>query len=157
MIMISFIIHDTKEFMNLLLKQNAFDDFYIRQMDITTFALFQIDGTKNKQYYSLAEQELMTDNYCFWQEIRHYAFEIIKGQKLPKNIKIIFSLPECKNDMVCSIPATFFLNIIFEKNTVTCMTGCSLKTFSFDKTAEYAWDEWVLSFFHALKIAIIKQ
>ena len=88
MIMISFIIHDTKEFMNLLLKQNAFDDFYIRQMDITTFALFQIDGTRNKQYYSLAEQELMTDNYCFWQEIRHYAFEIIKGQKLPKNIKI---------------------------------------------------------------------
>ena len=99
----------------------------------------------------------MTDNYCFWQEIRHYAFEIIKGQKLPKNIKIIFSLPEHKNNMVCSIPATFFLNMIFEQNTVTCTTGCSLKPFSFDKTAEYAWDEWVLSFFHQLKIAIIKQ
>ena len=46
-ILISFTIHDTKEFMHLLLKQNIFDSFCIYRMDITTFALFQIDGYKN--------------------------------------------------------------------------------------------------------------
>lgn len=154
--MISFTIDDTKEFMNLLLKQTAFDHFHIRQIDITTFANFQINGLKNKDYFSLAEKELITEKYCFWEEIRPFAFQIIKGQKLPKNIKIIFSMPENKKELVCPIPATFFLNIIFEQNTLTCTTGCSLKTFSMDKTAHYAWDEWVLSFFHKLKIAIIK-
>ena len=67
--MISFIVHDTKEFMNLLLKQNSFDNFCVRQIDITTFTLFQIDGTKNKQYYTLSEQEMITEKYCFWHDI----------------------------------------------------------------------------------------
>ena len=35
--MIALLVHDIKEFMNLLLKQNRFDDFYMRQIDITTF------------------------------------------------------------------------------------------------------------------------
>ncbi len=60
--MISFTIHDTKEFMHLLLKQNTFDNFCIYRMDITTFALFQIDGYKNKAYFSPAEQELITEH-----------------------------------------------------------------------------------------------
>lgn len=155
--MISFTIHDIKEFMNLLLKQNTFDNFCICRMDITTFALFQIDGYKNKDYFSSAEQELITENYCFWKEVRHYAFEIIKGQKLPKQIKIIFSIPQNKSEIICNIPANYFLNINFEHNTITCTTGCSLLKFSMDKTAEHAWDEWILQLFQKLKIAIIKQ
>ena len=144
--MISFTIHDTKEFMHLLLKQNTFDNFCIYRMDITTFALFQIDGYKNKAYFSPAEQE-----------IRHYAFEIIKGQKLPKQIKIIFSIPQNKTEMICATPANYFLNISFEHNTITCTTGCSLLKFSMDKTAEHEWDKWVLELFQKLKIAIITQ
>ena len=155
--MISFTIHDTKEFMHLLLKQNTFDNFCIYRMDITTFALFQIDGYKNKAYFSPAEQELITENYCFWKEIRHYAFEIIKGQKLPKQIKIIFSINQNKTEMICATPANYFLNISFEHNTITCTTGCSLLKFSMDKTAEHEWDKWVLELFQKLKIAIITQ
>ena len=151
--MIALLVHDTKEFMNLLLKQNRFDDFYMKQIDITTFTLFQIDGKRNKQYYSLAEQELITDNYCFWKEIRPYAFQIIKGQKLPKSIKIVFSLPKNKTDAISNVPATFFLNVIFEQST----TGYALETFSMDKTAEFDWDNWVIAFFHELKIAVTKQ
>ena len=45
---------------------------------------------RNKQYYSLAEQELITDNYCFWKEIRPYAFQIIKGQNFLKALKLCF-------------------------------------------------------------------
>ncbi len=155
--MIALLVHDTKEFMNLLLKQNRFDDFYMKQIDITTFTLFQIDGKRNKQYYSLAEQELITDNYCFWKEIRPYAFQIIKGQKLPKSIKIVFSLPKNKTDVISNVPATFFLNVIFEQNTLMCTTGYALETFSMDKTAEFDWDNWVIAFFHELKIAVTKQ
>ena len=155
--MIALLVHDIKEFMNLLLKKNRFDDFYMRQIDITTFTLFQIDGKRNKQHYSLAEQELITDEYCFWKEIRQYAFEIIKGQKLPKQIKIIFSIPQNKTEMICATPANYFLNISFEHNTITCTTGCSLLKFSMDKTAEHEWDKWVLELFQKLKIAIITQ
>ncbi|HIT88430.1 MAG TPA: hypothetical protein IAB62_12280 [Candidatus Coprocola pullicola] len=155
--MLSFIVHDTKEFMNLLLKQTAFDSFELRQMDITTFALFQIDGLRNKSYFPLAEQELFAGKYCLWKEIRPFAFEIIKGQKLPKSIKIIFSMPENKKELVCAVSATYFLNITFSQNILTCTTGCSPKIFSLDKTAEHAWDEWIISFFQKLKIAVIKQ
>lgn len=155
--MISFIVHDTKGFMNLLLKQNGFDHFHIRQVDITTFALFQIDGVKNKEYYTLAEQELINEKYCCWGEVKQYAFQIIKGQKLPKSIKIVFSMPKQEAEQVCDIPANYFLNVLFEKNTVTCTTGCSLKVFAMDKTAEFAWDKWVEQFFHQLHIAITIQ
>ena len=153
--MLSFTIHDTKEFMTLLLKQNAFDSFQLRQMDITTFALFQIDGLQNKEFYPLEQQELLTEKYCLWKEIRPYAFQLVKGHRLPKSIKIIFAMPEKKCELVSPIPATYFLNVSFAKNTVTCTTGCSLKTFSMDKTAEQAWDSWILALFQKLKIAVV--
>ncbi len=155
--MLSFIVHDTKEFMNLLLKQNAFDSFELVQMDITTFALFQIEGLRNKEYFSLAEQELLLGKYCLWREIRPFAFEIIKGQKLPKSIKMVLSMPQNKKELVCNASANYFLNITFSQNVLVCTTGCALQTFSPDKTAEYAWDDWVLSFFQKLHIAVIKQ
>lgn len=155
--MISFVVHDTKEFMNLLLKQNRFDDFCIRNIDIVTFALFQMDGTKNKEYYSLAEQELIQENYCYWKELKPYVFQIIKGQKLPKYIKIVFSVPAQKQKEICTVPANYFLNVLFEKNTVICTTGCSLKTFTMDKSAEFVWDKWVETFFHQIHIAITIQ
>ena len=51
----------------------------------------------------------------------------------------------------------FFLNVIFEQNTLMCTTGYALETFSMDKTAEFDWDNWVIAFFHELKIAVTKQ
>ena len=44
--MIALLVHDTKEFMNLLLKQNRFDDFYMKQIDITTFTILFFSGTR---------------------------------------------------------------------------------------------------------------
>ena len=50
-----------------------------------------------------------------------------------------------------------FLNVIFEQNTLMCTTGYALETFSMDKTTEFDWDNWVIAFFHELKIAVTKQ
>ncbi len=146
-------INDTKEFMTKLLKSEIFDSFCLRSIDITTFASFQISGMRNKEYYSLEEQEFLTEKFCMWSEIRPYAFQIMKGNRLPKSIKIIFSLSEQKKEQFADASA-LFLNIQFENHTVNCTTGCSTQTFSLDKSLDYSWDQWVLSYLKEHSIGI---
>ncbi|NLK38538.1 MAG: hypothetical protein GX299_10750 [Epulopiscium sp.] len=151
--MLYFTIHDTKMFMNKLLKNEDFDLFCLRSIDIITFASFQITGNRNKDYNTTEEQESQTEKFCMWSEIRPYAFQIIKGNRLPKSIKIIFSLNEKEKEKFADASA-LFLNIQFENNIVSCTTGCSTQTFTLDKSLEYSWDEWVISFFKKKEIGI---
>jgi predicted fused transcriptional regulator/phosphomethylpyrimidine kinase len=40
-----------------------------------------------------------------------------------------------------------YLNIRYNGETLTCITGTSFKTFTMDKTLEHAWDEMTENFF----------
>lgn len=151
--MLAFTIYDTKIFMALLLKGNTFDAFELRSLDVTTFASFQISGKRNKEFYNLDEQEFFQTRFCSWKEIRPYAFEVIKGTKLPKSIKIVFSLEENELQKFDNASA-LFLNIQFENNEILCTTGCSQIEFSLDKSLDYNWDQWILSFFQKNNIGI---
>ena len=48
-----------------------------------------------------------------WEEMRPFVFQAIKGNKLPKSIKLVFSLAEEK---LANLPNTkaAFLNILFK-------------------------------------------
>lgn len=146
--MLAITIHDTKEFMALLLKGKTFDDLRLRQLDVTTFTFFQISGQRNKEFYPAEEQGSCIDRFCLWSEIKPFALQVIKGNKLPKAIKIIFSLGEKETASFSEKASALFLNVTFEQNTITCTTGCSQKNFSLDKSLDYDWDQWVL---HTLK------
>ena len=154
--MLAFTVNDTKSFMNLLLKGDTFDAFSFRQGELTTFASFIIEGKRNMDFYTAEEQEEGLSHYVHWGEMRPFVFHAIKGNKLPKSIKLVFSLAEEK---LANLPNTkaAFLNILFKENTILCTTAISQETFSLDKSSERLWEEYVLKFFKKNAIGIQKQ
>lgn len=137
-----------KSFMNALLKSSVFDKFQLREITVNTFASFSINGKKFGTE---------TTEYCSWEEIKPYAFNIIKGNKLPGLIKIIFSLEPDSIGFGSSGASALFLNITYENDSISCITGISMKNFSLDRSVEYAFDEYILDFFSNNNISVSTQ
>ncbi len=154
--MLAFTINDTKKFMALLLKGETFDSFHFRQGEVTTFASFVIEGKRNMEFYSAEEIEQGLSRYVRWEEIRPFVFQAIKGSKLPKSVKLVFSLPDEKLENLPNTSAAF-LNILFKENTVLCTTAISQKNFSLDKNGEKLWEDYMIKFFRKHEIGILLQ
>lgn len=154
--MLAFTINDTKSFMNLLLKGTTFDEFCFRQGEVTTFAVFAIEGKRNMDFYAAEEAENGLSRYVRWEEIRPFVFQAIKGNKLPKRIKLVFSLPDEKVEHLHNTSAAF-LNILFKENQILCTTAISQESFSLDKSGEHLWEEYILKFFKKNGIGIQLQ
>lgn len=155
--MLAFQIDHVKEFMSLLLKSSLFDSFEVRQAFVQTFTSFEIKGILDKEFFTLDEQEQLNRNYCLWSEVRPILFQLIKGNKLPKTIKIIFSASQEKTEKISDQASALFLNIIFDHGQIHCTTGSAQKTFSLDKTIDYQWDESILAFLRSKSIDFTLQ
>ena len=88
--MLALNIINIKDFMNYLFKSNIFDNLETREIKINTFINFEINGTINKDFFDLDSE--IKRKYCLWSEVKPYIFNIIKGKRLPKYIKIILSV-----------------------------------------------------------------
>ena len=154
--MLAFTINDTKHFMAQLLKGTTFDFFQFRQGELTTFAAFVIEGKRNLDFYAAEEAEEGFSPYVTWGEMRPYVFQLIKGNRLPKEIKLVFALPE---DKLQNLPntAAAFLNIFFKNNELFCTAAISQETFSLNKGGEQLWEEYVLKFFRKHEIGVQVQ
>ena len=162
--MVSFEIIDVKLFMSKLLKENMFDEFEISSLEVTTITKFTISGDLNKNFFSSDENEIIGDRKLVtWNEIKPIVFNIIKGNKTPSTLKIVFSLPYNKiinmlnNHNMNITPENInglFINILFDNNSLKCTTGTSLKLFTLDKTLEQYWDNSIKKFFSKHEIAI---
>lgn len=150
--MLAFTIPDTKSFMNLLLKQDTFDQFLFRQGEIVTFASFIIEGRRHMDFYTEEEQKTLS-RYILWAEMRPFVFQAIKGNRLPKAVKLVFSLSEEK---ISHLPntAAAFLNVLFRDNALLCTTATAQANFSLDKSGEKLWEEYILKFFQKNAIDI---
>lgn len=146
-------VNNTKKFMSLLLKENTFDRFELRSAKITTFTTFEIDGKLNKEFFD----EATAEDFCRWESVKQFAFDIIKGNKLPKFIKLVFAAPPSLKDKIAPQASVLFVNITFENNTITLITGSSMKTFTMDKSAEYIWDEYIKGFLNKYEISVSTQ
>lgn len=161
--MISLKIVDVKAFMNCLLIQNVFDNFLLSELDIITYNHFHISGSLNEGYYSTDEIESLAGRkYSTWSEVKPIAFTLVKGNKLPLSIKIVFLLSSSNVENVlrkCGLTMKaeeingLFLNVRFEKGNVNLITGTSIKTFTLDKTLEQVWDEDIKTFLKHYEIA----
>lgn len=145
--MLAFQILDVKGFMSLLLKNDLFDSFEVRSVKLQTFASFEIDGTLQKEFFSLQEQEQFNRGYCLWSELRPVVFQLIKGNKLPRSIKIIFSSSTEKTARISENASALFLNVVFENGEISCVTGSSQKNFTLEKSVDMLWDNAMVSFF----------
>lgn len=154
--MISLKIEEIKTFMAMLLTNTLFDEFVLREMEIQTFTTFHISGQYHENFFSKEEaEERSTEKAVLWSDIRGIAFSIIRGNKSPLSMKIVFQLPSNKADkLVESLGGKLgaedvgglYINIRFDKNELHIITGTAIKTFTLDKTLETEWDIWVKRF-----------
>lgn len=126
-----------KGFMAKLLRENLFDDFETRTVEIATTTRIFIDGTQE------TTNNAIKNGFFPWSETRPLVYEIIKLCPKPRHMKIIFSL----KDEIHTSAAALFLNLIYENDEVTFTTATAQKEFTLDKTLDTIWDEWVRGFF----------
>ena len=151
--MISLNITEVKGFMAKLLMNATFDMFLLREMELQTFTGFTVNGQFNEAFFTEEELEERAENqYLLWSDVRQIAFSIIKGNKSPLSLKIVFQLPkkQCEtmlNNFVGKLRIEevggLYLNIRFEKGELRIITGTAIKTFTLDKTLEQEWDKQV--------------
>ena len=79
---------DTKTCMSALLLTDSFDPYSFIEGEITTFAVFKVDGYLKKEFF----EEAPSRAYSLWQDVRGYFFSIIKGKRTPLNFRLIFAL-----------------------------------------------------------------
>lgn len=149
-------ILDIKAFMSQLFLGETFDFFLLCEAEIRTANQFQINGRLNRSWYDNDELEAIGDRkYSYWREIKAFCFQIIKGQKSPHSMKLVFALPQQRAEKVLERSGAaflkeqvdgLFLNVRYERSELTVITGTSLTVFSADKTLEHQWDKEVAAF-----------
>ena len=151
--MISLVIKDTRTFMSHLLIKDTFDSMLLSQAELNMAYSFTIDGSINRDFYTQEEyDELDNKNYSSWSIIKPFCFSFIKGSKVPSSMKIIFVMPDSVTERIiaesgASLNLTdvegLFINIRYKDNTVTIITGTSLKAFTLDKSIEHSFDNYI--------------
>lgn len=144
-------INSTKAFMSSLLKGELFDFMEVREVNIQTFISYSMNCKLNKDFFEDYEREELEEknrDFCLWGDIRNFAFEIIKGKRTPKSFKIVLSLPVIYLKEIHDDASALFLNLNYDGKIITCITGCSRRSFTLDKTVDILWDEYIINFFN---------
>jgi len=123
-----------KAFMGQILREELFDGFDVRSIEIAAPMRISIDGGTDEGFSS-------------WGALRPLVYMIIKECQKPKLVKIVLSLSPEKSAEVHFNAAALFLNMVYENDCVTFTTATAQKEFVLDKTLDAAWDEWISGFF----------
>lgn len=154
--MISLKVKDINNFMQKLLISDTFDNFLLCDSEIATACTITLNGRINQKFFTADELDAIKDDFVLWKDLKHIAFETVKGNKVPSKMKFVFALSKTKykdilNKSGLNIPPEqiggLYLHIIYEDNKIETITGTSLNTFTMDKTLDKYWDNMVTSFF----------
>jgi len=138
---------DVKALMNRLLKEDAFDKFEVRGVEVCGFTKFSATGILDKSILPDKDAAEITRSYCLWGELRPYVFAWVKAGKTPKSMKIVFSLGDEAVAKAHENAAAMSLNMNFEEGAARFTTGTTQKTFSLDKAMDQIWDQKITNFF----------
>lgn len=153
----SFDVEDIKNYMNQLLVNERFDSFYLYEARVKGAIDYFIGGKLNRDYFDEDEIEDIKDtDYISWGKVKQTIYDLMKGNKLPINFKIILmfnrdnitrliemnNLPVKPEDI-----GALFYNIHYESGQLNVTTGTSLKVFTLDKRLEQLWDETVEKYY----------
>jgi len=134
-------ILNQKEFTGNLFLSETFDNFLLTEADFVTSFTSRFEGR-------LTGREEDAGEFTDWRTLRPIALQLIRGKVLPKSIHIVLKLnPENTIRTVNSLelgidPETvsgLYLNIRYEEEVFTVVTGISYKTFSTDRLLDPAW------------------
>ena len=165
--MVALKIEEQKNFTSGLFIGDLFDKFLVREANIVTFNSFTIDGRVRHGYYSDEElEEKKIEEFSAWTAVKPFCFSLIKGKRLPESFRIVFMLsPDAKEKFVEGrVPGIgvesvggLYLNVNYENNEMSVVTGTSMNIFTLDKTLEREWDEAIKQFFKKQGIAFVEQ
>lgn len=161
--MLSLKINDIKITMAHLLLKETFDEFLLEDSKVVTFAMFEINGKRNLDWYDDDEKENQLPDLLYWGEARDFLFNYIKGKKTPEYMKISLKASHraakkiLENSGVLSKYLSempdMYLQIKFEKGELTMVTGITHREFTMDKTLDRGWDDAVREWIRTLKIS----
>lgn len=162
--MIGLSVLDIKNFMAGILTGTMFDKFYLRDGEIQTFTEFHLGGYLNRPYFDSEEWEALAGRrLCLWSEVKPFAFQLIKGHKLPVRFKFVFQLSDENTRWLLErhhLPVNpedmggLFMNITYDHEKLVCTSGVSYKTFVMNKTLEQCWDDTVCQYFKQNQITV---
>ena len=162
--MISFMIEETKECMQKLLKEEIFDEFLCTQFEMVGLFKVNIDGQIRPEFLSSDEMEIKGDRaFVHWKDLKASIYDMIKGHKAPTTMKIVFSLGE-KARLATMERAgftspkdinSFIFTFSYENKKIKVITGTNYANFTMDKKAEQYFDDSMLKFFKRHDIAVM--
>lgn len=143
--MISVKITDISKFMSLLFSSEGFDQFFLTEAGIDTFAGFHIDGHTNLDFLDDTENY---EPYTRWAKLRPICRELIKGKRTPLSMKFTFLLSDeltakmLKNSGYPGIVSGihFIFNVSFQGAELRLINATSTDSFLFDRTHDEIWD-----------------
>lgn len=149
--MVAYQIEDIRTFTQKLFLGEEFDRFLVKEVNITTYNNFTIDGHVRKGFYSREEQEVLgVGEFSSWKTLRPVCFFLIKGKRLPGSFRIDLQasgdeteafLKECQAGGISREQIKgLYLQIRYEEGKLACITGTSLAAFTMDRTMEREWD-----------------
>lgn len=157
-------ILNVKEFMNILLRSDTFDNFLLSEGSITTYMTFLLDGHCIKDFFSPEDEhyeQISSEKYIPFSLVRPTCFDLIKGKRTPYAFHFVFQLSaENQAHTLATIDSSIsagdisgmYLNLKYKNRQLVCTTGISRQMFSPDKSLEHAWDELVKRFLRSHQI-----
>ena len=156
--MISLHIKDTKQFMSHLLIKDTWDNFLLSEATLMMANPFTISGEINHSFFTNEEYEALSDKtYMLWSQIKPFCYSIIKGNKVPTAMKIIFVLPKNIETEILTNADRLFVNVRYNENGITLITGTCLHTFTLDKTLEHGFDHYIKNFLNQAELPFEEQ
>ena len=146
--MIGFQITDQKDFTSKLFLQDVFQSFDLVEAEFLTRISISLDGV-------LAEPEDGHD-LAGWESVRPLAFQILKGKELPHSFHIVLRLSRENTRKTLAASGLnidpeevggLFLNIRYDGQKITAVTGTSRTSFSLDHSLDREWDQVMRRFF----------
>ena len=128
--MIALKAEDVKSFTTKLFVREDFDAFLVKEVNITTYNSFSIDGHVKQGYYTEEERE---ENHI--EEFSSWKFAARTGAGI-------------EGSQIQGL----YLNIRYDDGKMYCITGTSLNFFTMDKTLDLEWDKAVKQFLQSHEI-----
>ena len=163
--MISLKLLEMNRFMGKLLKSESFDGFLLKEGFLRTGMEYRFQGRVFREYFDTEEQELHSEEYTHWGEVRPFIFELVKGKRTPLAFSFTLLLTKKETAEVLagySVNAgddspSLFLQIRFEHGMGHIVTGTARNIFTLDKSLEEAWDAEVKRLFKSMELAVEEE
>lgn len=154
-------ITEIKNAMAQFLIHEGFDDFYMEQADVITYAKLTLQGKRNPDWYD----EKPESDWMYWREIKPIVFSYIRGERTPTAMRISLKASESAGQRLMQNSRVLAqyqaqkpdlnLQLRYKNDELEVVTGITQREFSLDKQLEFAWDEAVTQYFKELGIAFL--